>query len=439
MSFRAFSEVFNVPVPFKTTGFDACEKIARLKRANSIYEWVEFKIHEAHDQEKTELELDRTTLNKIFQQDEEGQKLMQSLLIRTDDGYSPKIVRGGKVVKAGQCMKYKLNEVNFSKFEENLYEGVLKFDVNREKLPTTVKKYLNKLDRENSKKKKLTDKAETGICCTDLSTSKELKWGLLFDPEYLALGTKDQRILAIKYSRYFQVLNGSEDMEYNERTYRLWSGLQNIKTELKPLFYKHTIYKHNYDISNAAITILLGYVESRLSINTQVEFPNIHYYLNNKNEIRKQVMDLFNLSYKDAKDVLMHLTNKGYISKSDQCRWKEITNDPFGTKLNKMRNQGHFLIDFYDEVKRMWKLAREIQRTEFDSELIPVDPKNEHRFNLYFFLERQILEVIKSQLNSAHISYLTEHDGFRTNLPVDVSKLEQAIFDQLQIRVKIEQ
>jgi hypothetical protein len=225
---------------------------------------------------------------------------------------------------------------------------------------------------------------------------------------------------------------------YTERTYRKWSGLQTIKSEHKPLFYKHTIYKENYDIPNSAITVMLGYVESRKGINPVEMFPNIQYYINNKNEVRHMVMDYFDIDYKAAKDVLMHITNKGYISKSDKCRWKEITNDPFGRKLHKMRLSGHFLLDFYEEVKLMWKFAKEEHIEDFASGKIPVDPKAEHRFNLYFYLERQILDVITNKLDSAGISYLTEHDGVRTDFPLDQADIEAEIFRSLQIRIKLE-
>ena len=446
--FRAFNDPLASPILFENTGFDACENISRLRRANSVYEYIEFKLHQAKDADKKYLELERGVLNKIFQQDEEGQKLMQSLLIRVDGAYSKKVRdKSGKVIKEGQCMKYLPHEVNWNKFEQNLFEGVLKFDVNREKLPTTVKKYLDKLDRQNIEKLKadkrkkeereLTNKPERGICCTDLSTSKEEKWGLLFDPEFLALTEKDQRKLTIKYTRYFQALMGNACVVYTERTYRKWSGLQTIKSEHKPLFYKHTIFKDNYDIPNSAITVIMSYVESRKGVSID-SFPNIQHYINNKNEIRHMVMEYFDLDYKSAKDVLMHITNKGYISKSDKCRWKEITNDAFGRKLHKMRLSGHFLLDFYDEVKKLWKLAREAHREEFEAGKIPVDPKAEHRFNLYFYLERQILDVITNKLDSAGILYLTEHDGVRTNSPLDQEDIEAEIFRSLQIRIKLE-
>ena len=442
--FRAFQDPLG-PVLFEKTGFDACENISRLKRANTVYEYLEFKIHQAKDADKKFLELDRGVLNKIFQNDEEGQKLMQSLLIRVDEEYHPtKRDKSGKVLVKGQCMKYQLHEVNFHKFEQNLFEGVLKFDVNREKLPTTVKKYLAKLDKQNreklladkrKKEDKLTNKTERGICCTDLSTKD---WGLLFDPEFLSLSEKDQRKLTIKYSRHYQVLQGNAQIEYTEKTYRKWNGLQTIKSDFKPLFYKHTVFTHNYDIPNSAVTVIMSYVESRKGINTVEQFPNIHHYINNKKQVRQMVMDLFDIDYKQAKDVLMHLTNKGYISKSDKCRWKEVTNDPFGRKLHKLRLEGHFLLDFYAEVKELWRMAKEIHRDEFASGKIPVNPKSEHRFNLYFYLERQILDVITSKLDSAGISYLTEHDGVRTTSELDQAEIESEIFRQLQIKIKLE-
>ena len=50
--FRAFADELAAPILFEKTGFDACEKITRLTRANTIYEYLEYKIHEANDQDK---------------------------------------------------------------------------------------------------------------------------------------------------------------------------------------------------------------------------------------------------------------------------------------------------------------------------------------------------------------------------------------------------
>ena len=63
---------------------------------------------------------------------------------------------------------------------------------------------------------------------------------------------------------------------------------------------------------------------------------------------------------------------------------------------------------------------------------------NKNRFDLYFKLERQIMDVCTDFLDKKGINYFLIHDGFRTDKKFSGQELEQELFNQLHLVMELE-
>ena len=61
------------------------------------------------------------------------------------------------------------------------------------------------------------------------------------------------------------------------------------------------------------------------------------------------------------------------------------------------------------------------------------------KWNLYFRLERQILDQVRHYLTERHNPCFLEHDGWATRDPIDITDLERHLAKTTGFRVKIDQ
>jgi hypothetical protein len=70
------------------------------------------------------------------------------------------------------------------------------------------------------------------------------------------------------------------------------------------------------------------------------------------------------------------------------------------------------------------------------SRMMPIRPKQ--KWMLYFRLEQQALNAVRTYLNGIGITYFTEHDGWNTSQEIDEQQLIDYVYNQTGYNIKLE-
>jgi|TARA_R110001592_G_scaffold187536_1_gene432287 hypothetical protein len=218
---------------------------------------------------------------------------------------------------------------------------------------------------------------------------------------------------------------------YEERSHRLCSPIQSIRTQLREEMFANSGYHYNYDISTAAPTILYQYSFQTPSATGEV-LPYIEDYLNNKTQRRKELALASSLDEVTVKKIFNGLFNGAKLSIHSSTQLFRL----IGFDIGKMRylQQDAYLIALKADIKTMWdtikldepkRYFKDKFKKDGTPRLIPFNSKN--KWNIYFKLERKVLNEMRSYLNIIGGRYFLEHDGFRTTHKIDTVDLSRWI------------
>lgn len=222
-----------------------------------------------------------------------------------------------------------------------------------------------------------------------------------------------------------QQKHGSEiasgKFEYNDKNNRYWNSLQHYPTVIRdPLFASYG-YIHAYDIESAAPTILLQY--SRL-MGLEKSTPVIDDYLNNKTLRRAQLASRLHTDVTTAKRVITALFNGATYRPTGDIATKVLPNRLAFARLVNDEWCEQLRVD----IRKMW---------------VPLDAKNaQQKSAVYRKEERRVMSaVIKYLKRERHISnrpvrYFLEHDGWRSDCPVDLYVLSLFVKNSTGYNIK---
>lgn len=331
-----------------------------------------------------EVELYSKALDDIFSRSELGRQFKSALLIETNSSYSN--------AENAFCKRYKVNK-------RNLIEVLKRSD-------------------------EVASKREPAICVQ------------VFADEDEAL-----QHWTVRYYRrlYADELAGRKPFVYTERSYRKWHPLQNVRRSHKQQVFAGYL-DHDYDISTALIAVMLADV---LRLDPTFERDRCHLvfeYRDNKAEIRQNVGKLLDLDADAVKELFSYLNNNGIITASPYRALIGIVGGD-AAKVETIR-KNKFFRHYCRQIKSLWRwwVVKNNMTVMWGSN--PGDrPRvaNKKRFDLYFYNERKLLDAIETYLQSKSAVYFLEHDGFRSNMPIDQVELEQVIREKIQIEVNIEE
>lgn len=359
--------------------FFSPEKKTHLNRANQVLPHVIFWAR------LSELGLYSQALDKIFSKHELGQKFKSALLVETNSSYS-------NSAKKTFCKKYQVNKQNLI-----------------ELLKRTVK---------------VSDEQEPAICSPVFADQDE-----------------EIQHWAVRYYRtlYADELTGKKPFQYVEKSYRKWHPIQNVRRSHKQQVFAGYL-DHDYDISTALISVMLGDVQKLDSRFDRAGYHLVFDYRDNKAEIRKTVGEVLGLDADAVKELFSYINNNGVISTSPfRALMNIVGNDK--AKVAAIR-KNKFFKAYIRQIKSLWSIWVSLNNTQVAfTENIEQRPlvEKKKRFALYFYNERKLLDSIEKYLQLKSAIYFLEHDGFRTNLKIDQVELEKLIKEQVQIEVEIEQ
>ena len=353
-----------------------------------------------------------------------ARKLMTSLLIRAGN-FIPSKYSGSELVQEGQSYIYHICLPEYEKFVIQIHDSLArnKFDLSKF-VPAHYRRTNRqfKLSKEDIKQQTTQQQA---IDCT------------FFQDDLFS--EIDDTVLRKRYNIYANIfsseLSGLKSFDYKDISYRRFHLLQNIKREYQDIFFSKSIFKYKADINTAALSSIISFIEQTSEVDVELTFPIIFEYMSDKDKYRKNISKLFGVDEAKAKKIFAHLSNKGIISFSNFTSWRDLIEDDIVGSKTMSARKDIWLMQFYEEIKYMWKLAKSSANK---SGLVPFTVTDKNKFDLYFWLERQIIECAEEMLKARNNKYFLLHDGWISAKEINPKEIEQAIYLKTGLHIKID-
>lgn len=219
---------------------------------------------------------------------------------------------------------------------------------------------------------------------------------------------------------------------------RLWHPLQNMPKESKKVFWPEVGLPWNYDVVACAPTLIHQYAQRH---GMEEYLFGIRNYLKNPRDLRTHVCKLVGWDpaieeeYKRAKTLINAMFCGARLAASKKVAlFRLLGNDR--AVMKRLQDDAR-LAQLKDDVRICWR-AIETSMVTFRSEKgrkLPLSSKR--KWKLYFELERSVLNAVWHYVSARDARCFLEHDGWRTDKPIDVAALEVEIESITGFKIKV--
>ena len=214
------------------------------------------------------------------------------------------------------------------------------------------------------------------------------------------------------------------DFAYVEKSHRLYNNIQNIRSEARAQLLADRGLRFDYDIDTAAPTLLYQHSFKTPSATGQV-LSVIEHYIDNKASVRNKLSAESGLAVENIKGILNAMFSGGFLTTYGRSSVFKLCNkDP---AVVKFLQQHPFILGLKADIKTMWEPIKADATAQYywtktnKHRKRPFNPRC--KWNIYFKLERMVIDEIISYCREIHCNYFLEHDGFRTDKRIDVDDL----------------
>lgn len=334
-----------------------------------------------------------------------GKFLRRHLIIETNKNWNK---------DSGICKEYKLNKQG--------YEYI--------KYMYTYKQYLS-----ISSWKSMNDIKQN----TELASLLDIEEYIISYPIVQQVG--DSRIVNDWCKQEFRTEFESLDFLYEDKSNRLWHPLQNVRKQDKQNIFRELNLIYQYDFVCCAPTLIHQYshqVPLIVTDNKYMQGPMDLYlfavqrYLQDRVSVRKQIANEAQIPEKIVKVIINALFAGAQLGHNPTSAIYKLLN---GDKARiEFLKQHPYIIELRSDIKTIWEYLRPVMTTRYKTNKsgrrrrLPLSSRD--KWNLYFDLERQILNIVRSYLDDTGNKYFLEHDGFTTQLEVNKQELLELIYQK---------
>ena len=225
------------------------------------------------------------------------------------------------------------------------------------------------------------------------------------------------------------------EFEYKDKSDRLWHPLQNIKKIHKKTVFARQGLLYNYDIEACAPTVLFQLAKQR---GLDVYTPAIELMLSDKNKVRRYLADAIGIDIKTVKFILNALLCGAKLMKYNEY-------SPYKHAITAALNNDNDLIEkvksnpfiqlLKNDYKELWGAISTLEVRELRSNGTIKPLNSKHKWRIYFSLERKILNAVQKLSNEIGVKIFSEHDGFVSNKPVNITALSDFVEKETGLRV----
>jgi hypothetical protein len=214
---------------------------------------------------------------------------------------------------------------------------------------------------------------------------------------------------------------------------RLFHICQNIRKDLKHEIFSAMGYAFDYDVQSAAPSFLY---QAAIAVKPELEatLVTIRDYILNTKTIRTRIANDYNMDYATVKKMInarfaganMTVNKEHSLFNMVHCN----------RELMERLKEDEFFIKLKVELKIMWDAISKSQKYGIffkkDERL-----KSKDKWKFYFSMESDFINFVRSHLEIKDYKTFLEHDGFRTDMPIDIKDLEDAYYQYSGIMLKI--
>jgi len=226
----------------------------------------------------------------------------------------------------------------------------------------------------------------------------------------------------------------SGNFEYNDISNRLWHPLQRYRKQYRTQILNDAGYLYDYDIECCAPTLIHQYAQQ---LGMDEYLFALNKYLVDRTSIRNKLAQGLELEPAAAKEIINALFAGARIANHKKADIYHILN---GDKARiEYLKEDKFLTELRADIKTCWDyitptLSRRCKITS--NRLLPITSKQ--KWNVYFELERQVINSVRNYLDEADIKYFLMHDGWRSNREVDRNELTEYVRNQTGFDIKFD-
>jgi hypothetical protein len=214
----------------------------------------------------------------------------------------------------------------------------------------------------------------------------------------------------------------------------LWHPIQNIKKDYKKSIFATHKLNYQYDIDTCAPTLLHQYSHK---LDMDLYLFALRKYLMDKQMVRNQLAKELDVSPKVIKVIINALFCGARIGNGDFAIAQLLNNDI--AKIQWLK-QNEFITELRSDIKTMWSyiepsMASATKTTKSGKER-KVALSSKKKWQLYFELERQVLNQVQDYLRLTKNRFFLEHDGWATEHQINEHELNQYIRNNIGFDVK---
>ncbi len=247
------------------------------------------------------------------------------------------------------------------------------------------------------------------------------------------IGLEPSKLRRIDIEERFNLQNvnlETGEFEYNSSGGRWYNGLQYISKDIKKQLFAERGYSYDYDIECCAPTLFLQRARQIKPRMKSLEY--IEFYLTHKTQVRDELSIKYNLSSKQIKQVLNSLFQGGVLNTYyDNNTFRYLNRNV--TQMNLLK-QDEFIKALQKDIKYMWKILRSDVSSTLNINFKRLNGR--YKSNYYKILEGSIMTHVWSYLKKIKVKCFKEHDGFRSDVFVVPSELEQIVKTNTGYQVK---
>ena len=229
----------------------------------------------------------------------------------------------------------------------------------------------------------------------------------------------------------------SGNFTYDDKSNRLWHPLQRYRKEYRTNILAESGYTHDYDIECSAPTLIHQYAQQ---LGLDEYLFALRRYLNDRTAVRDELSQGLELDPGVVKEIVNALFCGATISTNkDHSDIYHILNGDLA-RIEYLK-QNEFIKELVSDIKTCWTYIRPHmqKRTRVvngKERLLPLNARQ--KWNVYFELERVVLNSVRTYLDERSIKYFLIHDGWTCNREVDREELGNYVRDTTGYEIKFD-
>jgi hypothetical protein len=214
--------------------------------------------------------------------------------------------------------------------------------------------------------------------------------------------------------------------EYSDKSDRLWHPLQRYRKQYKKQILADFGYEYQYDIQCCAPTLIHQYAQQ---LGMDLYLFALNKYLANRTAVRQELAARLELPTDAVKEIINALFAGAKIANNKHSDIFHILNGD-RARIEYLK-QDSFITELRSDIKTCWEyitphLAR--RRNTKTNRLLMITSKQ--KWNVYFELERLVLNSVRNHLDDLSMRYFLEHDGWSCERELDREVLRDYVRTQ---------